>query len=81
MGTDHDDYYPAWVCSACGAKYGRRRCGVATWHMGTCGICGIEACVTEPRDFGHLQTGWREAAGWECRKGGGKLPPPLEDAK
>lgn len=54
------DYYPAWVCSSCGAKYGRRRCGTACWHVGTCGICGIEASVTEPRDFGHLQTGWRE---------------------
>ena len=58
-GADHD-YYPAWVCSSCGAKYGRRRCGTACWHVGTCGICGIEASVTEPRDFGHLQTDWRE---------------------
>ena len=33
---------------------------MACWHVGTCGICGIEASVTEPRDFGHLQTGWRE---------------------
>lgn len=58
-GADHD-YYPAWVCSSCGAKYGRRRCGIATWHGGTCGICGIEASVTEPRDFGHLKPGWRD---------------------
>lgn len=58
-GADHD-YYPAWVCSSCGAKYGRRRCGTACWHVGVCGICGIETSVTEPRDFGHLQTGWRE---------------------
>jgi len=54
------DYYPAWVCLSCGVKYGRRHCGIACWHVGTCGICGIEASVTEPRDFGHLQNGWRE---------------------
>lgn len=58
-GADHN-YYPAWVCSSCGAKYGRRRCRTACWHVGTCGICGIEASVTEPRDFGHLQTDWRD---------------------
>lgn len=58
-GADHD-YYPAFVCSLCGAKYGRRRCGPASWHVGTCGICGINASVTEPRDFGHLQAGWRD---------------------
>lgn len=52
------DYYPAFVCSSCGAKYGRRRCGVATWHAGKCGICGIDADVTDPRDFGHLHSDW-----------------------
>jgi len=53
--------YPAWVCSMCGAKYGRRRiCAVSSWHSGTCGICGHEASVTEPRDFGHLQDDWED---------------------
>ena len=56
-GADHD-YYPAWVCSPCAAKYTTRCAGAATWHTGTCGICGIEASVTEPRDFGHLKTDW-----------------------
>ena len=72
-GADHD-YYPAWVCSSCGAKYGRRRCGTACWHVGTCGICGIEASVTEPRDFGHLQTDWRERYEQEASNGSGKGP-------
>lgn len=50
--------YPVWICSSCGSKYGKRRCGeCTTWHVGKCDICGIEACVTEPRDFGHLQAG------------------------
>lgn len=78
----YHDYYPTWVCSSCGAKYGRRRCGMACWHVGTCGICGIEACVTEPRDFGHLQTGWRERyeqeASNEQASGGGVQPLPLQ---
>ena len=50
--------YPAWVCSTCGEKFGRRECGVATWHVGICGVCGIEASVTEPRDYGHLLGDW-----------------------
>lgn len=53
------DQYPDWICSSCGAKYGRRRCGEATWHVGVCDICGIEANVTEPRDYGHLHADWR----------------------
>lgn len=57
-GASHD-YYPDWVCSHCGAKYGRRRCGLATWSVGVCGICGTTASVTEPRDFGHLHPDWR----------------------
>jgi hypothetical protein len=58
MARDHcnqEPAYPDWICSSCGAKHGLRRCGVCTWHVGTCGICGIEASVTEPRDFGHLR--------------------------
>ena len=52
------DDYPAWVCSACGAKYGTRIPVMATWHMGRCGVCSVMAAVTEPRDYGHLQPGW-----------------------
>lgn len=47
--------YPAWVCSPCGTRHGRRPPRSATWHSGTCGICGKAAPVTEPRDFGHLK--------------------------
>lgn len=53
--------YPARVCFACGEKWGRNKkfhdhgCTV---HFDTCGICGDERPVTEPRDFGHLKPGW-----------------------
>lgn len=51
--------YPAWICADCGKKHGRRPEGnrYATWHMGTCGICGEAVAVTEPRDFMHLKDG------------------------
>lgn len=26
---------------------------MATWHEGTCDICGLRKAVTEPRDFGY----------------------------
>jgi len=55
--------YPAWICSNCGDKWGRRECGVATWHPDTCGICGVETMVTEPRDYGHLKDGWEKGNG------------------
>lgn len=50
--------YPEWICSDCGAKHGKRECGIATWHEDTCGICGEVKQCTEPRDFGHLKEGW-----------------------
>lgn len=53
--------YPEWICSDCGDKHGRRKCGIATWHMSVCDVCGKEAFVTEPRDFGHLKDGWEKA--------------------
>jgi hypothetical protein len=55
--------YPAVICSSCGSRWGRRlwnRDRVASWHVGTCDICGIEASVTQPRDFGHLHDGWQD---------------------
>lgn len=53
--------YPAWICSDCGEKWGRRECGVSTWHPDTCSLCGKETMVTEPRDYGHLKEGWEKA--------------------
>jgi len=47
--------YPVWICADCGEKYGRRECGIACWHVDTCGICGEKKLCTEPRDFGHLK--------------------------
>jgi len=52
--------YPECVCADCGKAYGNRECGISTWHNGTCGVCGKEAAVTEPRDFGHLNAGWEK---------------------
>jgi len=48
--------YPSWVCSECGKKCGNRAPGEgSTWHAGKCDVCGREANVTEPRDFGHVK--------------------------
>lgn len=54
--------YPAWICADCGKAHGRRPEGnrYATWHPDTCGVCGREGMVTEPRDYGHLREGWGE---------------------
>lgn len=55
--------YPTWVCLGCGVKYGKGEPNkYATWHWGTCDICGRERGVTEPRDFGHLKEGWADDA-------------------
>lgn len=54
--------YPAWICSECGEKHGRRQVNpYATWHEDTCDICGKTDLVTEPRDYGHLKDGWEQA--------------------
>ena len=50
---------PVWVCADCGTEHGNRQPQYATWHMGTCGVCGNHAAVTEPRDFGYLRPSWR----------------------
>lgn len=55
--------YPDWICFPCGEKYGRKQVGIATWHVGTCDVCGQTDAVTEPRDFGHLKKNWRELKG------------------
>jgi len=54
------DSYPRWICNDCGSKHGRRLPDIATWHQGKCDLCQQVASVTEPRDFGHLRTGWRK---------------------
>lgn len=43
-----------WVCSDCGEKYGKRVPELATFHNGTCDVCGGFKAVTEPRDYGYL---------------------------
>lgn len=53
--------YPQWVCHPCGTKWGRKECGIATWHIDTCGICGNITSVTEPRDYGHLKGEWKRS--------------------
>lgn len=57
--------YPAWICSDCGERLGRKPEGnpYATWHMDTCDICRDAKAVTEPRDFGHLKDNWRDLIG------------------
>jgi len=42
----------AWVCWGCGMDLPEaKHPGVATWHDGTCDVCGKKTSVTEPRDF------------------------------
>jgi hypothetical protein len=43
--------YPSEICVPCGNRYGKPRSGVATFYVGTCGWCGMETIVTEPRDY------------------------------
>ena len=50
---------PVWTCADCGTELGNRQPQYATWHMGTCGVCGRRMAVTEPRDFGYLRPSWR----------------------
>jgi hypothetical protein len=46
--------YPSWICGACAMKNGGyRRISISTYHNGTCGWCGEEVVVTEPRDWGY----------------------------
>lgn len=45
--------YPDWICDSCGDKYGKYSAGCSTFHTGICGVCGEEASVTEPRDYGY----------------------------
>lgn len=48
--------YPAWCCYDCGVKARGKplpEWSIATYHDAICPVCGKEAAVTEPRDFGY----------------------------
>lgn len=51
--------YPSWTCVPCGKEYGSLRGKendqVSCYHYGKCDVCGRNAEVTEPRDFGHFK--------------------------
>lgn len=59
--------YPQWICGNCGEAYGRKLPMEATWHNGTCEVCGRQGFVTEPRDFGHLRNEWKNHKNNDCR--------------
>jgi len=59
---------PDWVCDDCGQTYSNWFAGpeysgpskhCATYHEGSCDVCGKTKSVTEARDFGYLKNGWR----------------------
>lgn len=45
--------YPTWVCMECAENAGKELRGPATFHVDTCGVCGKEKAVSEPRDFNY----------------------------
>lgn len=50
--------YPSWACAPCGKEHGASKGKlvhiVATFHYGKCDVCGKNAEVTQPRDYGHF---------------------------
>ena len=60
--------YPVFICFECGKEYGKGmpEGHVCTVHVGRCDICGRETSVTEPRDFGHLDSGKIKVKGASC---------------
>ena len=43
---------PAYACASCGAKHGAGwNQDANTWQHGVCGICGLEALVSDFRNF------------------------------
>ena len=54
---------PVWVCAPCGETWGTKACGIATWHVNQCDVCGKNRAVTEPRDYGYLKAGWSMVQG------------------
>ena len=64
MGGAVNQPYPAYICRPCGQQHGKKPHGqIGSWHSGMCWICGKNAYVTEPRDFGHLKA-------WPIKKEG-----------
>jgi hypothetical protein len=47
--------YPNWSCVPCGKKHGGKAKSISCFHFGKCDVCGKNAEVTEPRDFGHFK--------------------------
>ena len=48
--------YPDWSCQPCGDKHGSpQKRAISSWHYGRCDVCGKNASVTQPRDFGHFK--------------------------
>lgn len=52
--------YPGWACVPCGKTHGKKLKEVATFHFGKCDVCGKNAPVSEPRDFGHFPNWFKE---------------------
>jgi hypothetical protein len=52
--------YPSWTCYPCGLKHGSKQKQISTWHYGKCDVCGKNAEVTEPRDFGHFKNWFKQ---------------------
>lgn len=54
--------YPKQICQDCGEQWGRGfpEDHIATWSTGRCDLCRRVDFVTEPRDFGHLKSGWEK---------------------
>lgn len=69
MNPTKEPQYPDYICHVCGEAYGgwyKRGTYIgpphhcATYHNGTCGICGAtDVPVTQPRDYGHLRAKWK----------------------
>ena len=53
--------YPSWTCQPCGLEHGARQKEVSCWHFGRCDVCGKNAEVTQPRDFGHFPEWYDDA--------------------
>jgi hypothetical protein len=47
--------YPSWSCRSCGEIHGTKKRHLCCWHYGKCDVCGKNAEVTEPRDYGHFK--------------------------
>lgn len=48
--------YPERVCQICGKK-ASKFFTISNWEEGKCDVCGREAAVTHPRDYGYPDFG------------------------